>query len=55
MVTHDAAAASYSGRVIFIKDGQIYSQLHKGTESRQDFYQAILKTQVVLGGVQHDD
>ncbi|MEC2305444.1 MULTISPECIES: ABC transporter ATP-binding protein [Heyndrickxia] len=55
MVTHDAAAASYSGRVIFIKDGQIYSQLHKGTESRQDFYQAILKTQAVLGGVQHDD
>ncbi|GER67855.1 bacitracin export ATP-binding protein BceA [Weizmannia acidilactici] len=54
MVTHDAAAASYSNRVIFIKDGQIYSQLHKGAESRQDFYQAILKTQAVLGGVEYE-
>ena len=30
MVTHDSVAASYCSRVIFIKDGQIYTQLYKG-------------------------
>ena len=35
MVTHDPVAASYCNRVIFIKDGQIYTQLNKGEESRQ--------------------
>ena len=37
MVTHDPVAASYCSRVIFIKDGQIYTQLNKGEETRQDF------------------
>ncbi|WP_127583011.1 ABC transporter ATP-binding protein [Paenibacillus koleovorans] len=54
MVTHDATAASYSSRVIFIKDGQIYSQLYRGQESQQTFFQDIMKTQGVLGGV-HDE
>lgn len=52
MVTHDAAAASYCSRVIFIRDGQIYSQLNKGNENRQAFYNDIIRTQSVLGGVQ---
>ncbi|TQS74198.1 ABC transporter ATP-binding protein [Ornithinibacillus gellani] len=55
MVTHDPAAASYSSRVIFIKDGQIYSQLNKGGETRQSFFKDIMKTQGVLGGVHHDN
>lgn len=54
MVTHDPIAASYSHRVIFIKDGRIYSQLHKGEQSRNDFFQDIMKTQGVLGGVQYE-
>ena len=54
MVTHDPVAASYCNRVIFIKDGQIYTQLNKGEESRQDFFKDILKTQGVLGGVQNE-
>lgn len=54
MVTHDPVAASYCNRVIFIKDGQIYSQLLKGAESRQAFFQAIMKTQGILGGVQYE-
>ncbi len=54
MVTHDPLAASYSSRVVFIKDGQIYTQLNKGDESRQGFFQDIIKTQAVLGGVQHE-
>ncbi|MNO78056.1 Bacitracin export ATP-binding protein BceA [compost metagenome] len=52
MVTHDSVAASYCSRVIFIKDGQIYTQLNKGEESRQAFFKDIMTTQGVLGGVQ---
>lgn len=55
LVTHDAVAASFSNRVIFIKDGKIYSQLNKGEETRQQFYKGIVKTQTVLGGVQNGD
>lgn len=54
MVTHDPIAASYSNRVIFIKDGRIYTQLYKGEQSRNDFFKDIMKTQGVLGGVQHE-
>ncbi|WP_400164426.1 ABC transporter ATP-binding protein [Brevibacillus sp. TJ4] len=54
MVTHDPAAASYGNRVVFIKDGHMYTQLNRGTESRQAFFADIMKTQAVLGGV-HDE
>ncbi|AIQ63977.1 bacitracin ABC transporter ATP-binding protein [Paenibacillus stellifer] len=52
MVTHDPVAASYCSRVIFIRDGQIYTQLNKGSQDRQTFFKDIMKTQGVLGGVQ---
>ncbi|MEK3732984.1 MULTISPECIES: ABC transporter ATP-binding protein [Paenibacillus] len=52
MVTHDPVAASYCSRVVFIKDGQIYTQLNKGEETRQHFFNDIIRTQGVLGGVQ---
>jgi len=54
MVTHDPVAASFSGRVVFIKDGQIYTQLNKGEETRQVFFKDIMKTQGVLSGVQDE-
>ncbi|MFK9094725.1 ABC transporter ATP-binding protein [Bacillus salipaludis] len=54
MVTHDPVAASFSSRVIFIKDGQIYTQLNKGVQSRQTFFKDIMKTQGVLGGVPNE-
>ncbi|OAK67311.1 ABC transporter ATP-binding protein [Lederbergia galactosidilytica] len=54
MVTHDPTAASFGSRVIFIKDGQIYSQLNKGEQSRQDFFNDIIKTQALLGGIQNE-
>ncbi|MBN6205738.1 ABC transporter ATP-binding protein [Ralstonia pickettii] len=54
VVTHDPLAASFCSRVIFIKDGQIFTQLNKGDQSRQGFFQDIIKTQGVLGGVQHE-
>lgn len=52
MVTHDPVAASYCNRVIFIRDGQIYTQLTKGQETRESFFKSIIKTQGILGGVQ---
>ncbi|MFC0477575.1 ABC transporter ATP-binding protein [Robertmurraya beringensis] len=54
MVTHDPVAASYCSRVIFLRDGQIYTQLNRGSETRQAFFQDIMKTLGVLGGVQDD-
>ena len=54
MVTHDPNAASFGSRVIFIKDGQMYTQLNKGDQSRQAFFQDIMKTQGLLSGVQHE-
>jgi len=54
MVTHDPLAASYCSRVIFIKDGQIYTQLNKGEQDRQHFFQDIMKTQGILSGVQYE-
>lgn len=50
MVTHDAVAASFCSRVLFLQDGQIYTELYKGQSTRKDFFQQILHTQSVLGG-----
>lgn len=52
MVTHDAVAASFCTRVLFLKDGKMYTELYKGDKSRTDFFQQILNTQSVLGGEQ---
>lgn len=54
MVTHDAVAASFCSRVMFLKDGAIYTQLYKGDKSRHEFFQDILHTQSVLGGDGYD-
>src|SRR5690625_7615428 len=43
LVTHDAQAASYCNRVLFIRDGKLYSEIHKG-DSRQVFFQKIIDT-----------
>lgn len=50
MVTHDAVAASFCTRVLFLKDGLIYSELYKGDKTRQAFFKEIMHTQSVLGG-----
>jgi len=53
MVTHDALAASYCHRVLFIKDGQLYNELYRG-DSRQAFFQKIIDTLSLMGGNVHD-
>ncbi|WP_010273639.1 ABC transporter ATP-binding protein [Paenibacillus senegalensis] len=53
LVTHDALAASYCHRVIFIKDGQLYNEIHRG-DSRQAFFQKIIDMLSLMGGHAHD-
>src|SRR5690606_16467467 len=48
MVTHDPIAASYCSRVIFIKDGTLYNEIHRG-DNRQTFFQKILDVLSLLG------
>jgi bacitracin transport system ATP-binding protein len=50
MVTHDAVAASFCSRVLFLKDGALYTELYRGDKARNEFFQQILSTQSVLGG-----
>ncbi|ETT88672.1 ABC transporter ATP-binding protein [Viridibacillus sp. FSL R5-0477] len=55
MVTHDPVAASFCSRVLFLKDGQLYTELYKGEKNRKMFFQEIMNTQGVLGGDGYDD
>ncbi|WP_088810874.1 MULTISPECIES: ABC transporter ATP-binding protein [Listeria] len=54
MVTHDAFASSYSDRVLFIKDGEIYTEIHRGKTTRKQFFQKILDVLAMLGGEADD-
>jgi len=49
LVTHDPTAASYCDRVIFIRDGELYSEIYKG-DNRQVFFQKIIDTISLMGG-----
>ena len=48
MVTHDPVAASYCERILFIRDGEIFSEIHKG-RTKQAFFQEILDVLAMLG------
>jgi len=54
MVTHDAFTASYATRVIFIKDGKIFNEIHKGENSRKEFFDKIIDVVTLLGGDLND-
>ena len=49
MVTHDAFCASYSERVLFLKDGKLFSELKNVHNSRRAFYEEIFKSALALG------
>jgi bacitracin transport system ATP-binding protein len=53
MVTHSTQAASHAKRVLFIRDGELFSQIYRGEESRNEFFQRIVSNLSVLsdGGV----
>ena len=50
MVTHSVKAASHAGRVLFLRDGQVYHQLYRGGESREAQFRRISDTLTVLAG-----
>ena len=54
MVTHSVRAASTAGRVLFIKDGEVFHQIFRGRATDQVFYQKIADTLTLLatGGMQ---
>ena len=56
MVTHSIRAASYAGRVLFIKDGEIFHQLYKANMDNDEMYKRISDTMTVLlaGGDIHE-
>ena len=54
MVKHDAFTASYATRVIFIKDGKIFNEIHKGENSRKEFFDKIIDVVTLLGGDLND-
>lgn len=54
MVTHDAFTASYATRVIFIKDGKIFSEIHRGDDTRREFFDKIIDVVTMLGGDLND-
>lgn len=48
MVTHSVKAASHAGRVLFIKDGEVFHQVYRGENTREQFYQTITDTLTLL-------
>ena len=48
MVTHSVKAASSAGRVLFIRDGQVYHQIYRGNLTDEEMYQKIAVTLTVL-------
>ncbi|MDD4436889.1 MAG: ABC transporter ATP-binding protein [Tissierellia bacterium] len=56
MVTHSVRAASHAGRVLFIKDGEIYHQIYRGNMTNDEMYLRITNTLTVLlsGGDLHE-
>ncbi len=48
MVTHSVKAASHAGRVLFIKDGEVFHQLYRGLSTNEEFYQKISDTLTLL-------
>ncbi len=50
MVTHDAFTASYAKRILFLKDGQIFTEILRGDQSRKQLFGKILDVMTHLGG-----
>lgn len=55
MVTHSVKAASHASRVLFIRDGEVFTQLYRGERTREAFYADIASSLTLLsvGGEEH--
>jgi len=54
LVTHDPFAASYCHRILFIKDGQLFTELVRGDAGRKSFFDQIMSVLGLLGGGSED-
>ena len=54
MVTHDSYAASYTGRVVFIRDGRVFTELRRGDMGRREFFDRIMQVVAMMGGESSD-
>ncbi|MBZ9626194.1 ABC transporter ATP-binding protein [Clostridium sp. FP2] len=50
MVTHDAFTASYAKRILFIKDGKLFTEIKRGKDSRKDFFDRVIQVITEMGG-----
>ena len=50
MVTHDAFSASFCQRILFLKDGNIFTEILKVSKTRKEFFNEILDILTLLGG-----
>lgn len=50
MVTHSTRAASYSNRVLFIRDGKVYHEIYRGEQSPEAFMEKITQAVLVTSG-----
>ncbi len=48
MVTHSTKAASHAGRVLFIKDGEVFHQLYRGSMTKEEMFERISNTLTVI-------
>ena len=48
MVTHSVKAASHAGRVLFIKDGEVFHQIYRADNTDEQLYQKISDTLTLL-------
>ena len=48
MVTHSVKAASHAGRVLFIKDGEVFHQIYRGGATESQMYEKISDTLIML-------
>lgn len=55
LVTHSAKAASHAGRVLFIKDGEVFHQLYRGNRTNEEMYAQISDTLTMLATGGEDD
>lgn len=49
MVTHDATSASFSDRVLFLRDGMLYSEIRCGAKTQEVFFREILDMLALMG------
>ena len=54
VVTHDAFTASWCRRILFLRDGALYREIHRGGQDRKAFFREILSVMSDLGGDDSD-